>query len=224
MTRTTRELYADEDDGPILRFEEEDGPRNTPGRAAHHNSSASVHSGSGSDDPFSELKQKQESLLRIRQELERTQREAEELEARKQKEERFASGRKDICERLARSLAKLDRELYDSQKAIEEISVAREAFELHLNALKDIHPESWSRNGLDDELDRAIGAVDDAEDEYSKASRRLALVVKGHEEEVSASFGGLPQDFYALMRLGLAFSLPLIVAALLVALVIKYLP
>ncbi|TLD69843.1 hypothetical protein FEM03_16110 [Phragmitibacter flavus] len=179
------------------------------------------------DDPFTELKHKQESLLRIRQELEKTQRETEELELRKNKEERFSNGRREVCERLARSLAKLDRELYNSQKAIEEISTARDSFQRHLDALRDIHPESWHRGALEEELDRSIGAVEDAEDDYSKAIRRLATVMPMREEGgafAALASGMLPADFKGWMLLGFAFTLPVMLAAIGVVMWIKYLP
>lgn len=219
MARGSREIFA-EDDVPALRFEDaEDG---------HGSRSASTHRGnldeiSQTDDPFVELKQKQESLLRIRQELERTQRETEELEIRKNKEVRFSHGRREICERLSRSLAKLDRELYNSQKAIEEISATRESFQRHLDALCDIHPELWHRSELDVELDQAIGAVEDAEEEYSKSIRRLAAVIPMRENASGLgglSTGSLPTDFKGWLLLGLAFTLPMIITALLVAVIV----
>jgi hypothetical protein len=226
MARTSRELFA-EDNVPVLRFEESDDFQAVRGSSNGHGRGEDFDAVSSGDDPFTELKQKQESLLRIRQELERTQRETEELELRKNKEDRFTNGRREICERLARSLSKLDRELYNSQKAIEEISAARDSFQRHLDELRDIHPESWNRGALEEELDRSIGAVEDAEDDYAKAIRRLATVMPMREE--GGAFGALangmlPADFKGWMLLGFAFSLPLIIAALVVVMLIKFLP
>lgn len=211
------QIFA-EDDAPVLRFEDAEG--DVRGRLVGGGHRDVDDGGGFEDDPFSELKQKQESLLRIRQELERTQRETEELELRKGKEERFSLGRRDICERMSRSLAKLERELYHSQKAIEEISVTREAFQRHLDELREIHPEMWSRAALEDELDRAIGAVEDAEDEYAKSLRRLSAVMPMREEGGVFGGGGLPSDFKGWMLLGLAFSLPMMVTGVLVAVLV----
>jgi hypothetical protein len=61
------------------------------------------------DDRYAELHDKQTNMVRLQQELERTRREARELELRRAKEERFDDGRREIAERLARSLAKLER-------------------------------------------------------------------------------------------------------------------
>lgn len=212
----TSSMYYDRE-APVLRFEESDDFSDYAAKPNGHsqvvNHSAPVSS--GSDDPFSELKSKQESLLKLRQELDRTQREAQELEAQRLKEERFTTGRREITEKVSRNLARLERELYNAQKIIEEISVARESFEHHLEALRTIRPEAWKRCDLNEELDRAIGAVEDAENEFGKASRRLATVLP---EGSQASFlvgsqlsgGALPQDFQSWLRAGFAFTLPLL--------------
>jgi hypothetical protein len=237
----TNSIYYDRE-APVLRFEESDDFQDyatAPGSyttghpsASASASTAAIHGSSAGgsivEDPFSELKHKQESLLKLRQELERTQRETEELEAQRRKEERFATGRRDISEKISRNLARLERELYNAQKIIEEISVARESFEHHLDALRSIKPEAWKRCDLNDELDRAIGAVEDAENEYGKASRRLATVLPGgaqagHPAGASGVGGGpLPQDFRGWLQAGAAFTLPLTAAALLLMVLAKF--
>lgn len=234
MARTNRDLFVEEN-VPALRFEDQDDYQRMHARAGNHAHDMGHPAAAAvmDDDPFSELKQKQESLLRIRQELERTQREAQELEARRNKEERFVMGRREICEKLARSLSKLEKDLYQSQKAIEEISLAREGFQRHLEVLRQIHPEEWKRHRVDEELDRAIGVVEDAEDDFNKSMRRLSSVASNREE---GSFGpvgggqglGLPQGFSQWVTMGLAFTLPLMVAGMfvggmLVLVLMKYL-
>lgn len=212
----TSSMYYDRE-APVLRFEESDDFSDYAAKPNGHGHAVSQSApvSTGGEDPFTELKHKQESLLKLRQELERTQREAQELEAQRSKEERFTNGRRDITEKVSRNLARLERELYNAQKIIEEISVARESFEHHLEALRTIRPETWKRCDLNEELDRAIGAVEDAENEYGKASRRLATVLP---ESSQASFlagsqlggGALPQDFQGWLRAGFAFTLPLL--------------
>jgi len=211
-------LVSFDEHAPVLRFEESDDFQSLHVKAGNYAATApSSHVGI-SEDPFSELKEKQESLLRIRQELEKTQRETQELEERKTKETRFNSGRRDISEKLARSLGRLERDLYNAQKAIEEISVARESLQYHLEGLRSIQPEAWNRSNLDEELDRAITAVEDAENDFSKTSRRLATVLPEHASGKSsaAALSGLPADFATWVRFGLAFTLPLIITAIVV--------
>ncbi len=226
MPKTTSSLYHE--DAPVLRFEDSDDFHSLPVQAANY-ASAPQQNAAFITDPYSELQQKQEALLKMRQDLEKTQREADELETRKRKEERFTNGRREITEKLARTQARLEREMYKAQKAIEEISVARESFSRHLDSLREIQPEIWKRSELDEHLDRAIGVVEDAEEEFSKSSLRLATVMTEPGSANSASaFNlanlGLSGNFMACFRLGLAFSLPLIIATLAFILVLKLLP
>lgn len=205
---------------PALRFEEVNrGPATS---SLHLNS---IRRDTTTDnDPYSSLKQKQEELLKIRQQLEKTERETNQLETLRRKEERFETGRREMTETLSRSLVRLERDLYNAQKAIEEITAARDTYQRHLDVMHRLQPESWQRGNLDEELDRSIGAIEDAEDEYGKVTRRLASVLPEASaatmERPSSTLGGaLPQNFVAWMRCGLAFTLPLIGALLLYSII-----
>lgn len=221
---TTLMLQGDE---PALRFEEVQRPAAASSYQAASSSRPEAHS-SHNNDPYTSLKQKQEELLKIRQQLEKTERETSQLETLRRKEERFDTGRREMTEKLSRCLVRLERDLYNTQKAIEEITTARDLYQRHLEVLRGLQPEAWQRGNLDEELDRAIGAIEDAEDEYGKVSRRLASVLPSEaaaaEAEALASRGGaaLPKDFVTWMRYGLAFTLPLIVALLLFSVISRF--
>ncbi len=210
MTKSTSALFND-GDIPVLRFEESDDFQKYSSKTSATSHAESKSISAAHDDPYSELKQKQESLLKLRQDLDRTQRETEELEARRSKEERFSNGRRDISEKISRSISRLERELYNAQKIIEEITLARESYQRHFDILRAIHPETWKRNNLDEELDRSIGAVEDAEDAFNKSSRRLTTVLPDSSttKSVMDSSLGFSHDFLSCMRMGLAFTLPL---------------
>lgn len=223
MAKITANFF-DEQDVPELRFEEHEpaAPARPVRKAANHAAAATMPSVGLGPDSQSELKHKQAMALKLQQELDRTQREARELELRQQKEDRFHDGRRDMCERLSRSLAKLDRELHNSQKAVEEISLAREVYQHHLDTLRNISPELIKQNHDDDALDHAVGAVEDAEAEFGKANSRLASVMPGVAHHMAA-MGGFPQDFRTWLRVGFAFSLPLAAVALVFVVVLKLL-
>ncbi|OAI55525.1 hypothetical protein AYO49_01205 [Verrucomicrobiaceae bacterium SCGC AG-212-N21] len=209
--------YFNDVDAPELRFEEAQAAK----RAANHGIPLAAPVYGVEDDRYSELNDKKANMLRLQQELEKTQREARELEHRRAKEERFTQGRREICERLARNLAKLDRELYNAQKAVEEISSARECYHHHLDTLRGLQPDVETG---DEEMDRAIGAVEDAEDEFSKTSRRLATALPQLGVEGFVHSSSMPQNFNTWLRAGAAFSIPLAGAAIIVALILKLLP
>src|ERR1017187_6580242 len=96
-------------DEPILKFEE------SRGHPSHHlkNTAFAAASETDSGDPYGSLKRKQEELLKLRHDLDRAEREKNQLEVQRQKEERFVTGRREMTEKLSRSLVRLERELYN---------------------------------------------------------------------------------------------------------------
>lgn len=216
MSRTTTASLHMQDE-PILKFEESNGYRKS------HSSSSFASSADTEDESYDSLKRKQEELLKLRQELERTERETSLLETQRRKEERFSTGRREMTEKLSRSLVRLERELYNNQKAIEEITTARDLYQRHLDVLHSVRPEAWQRANLDAELERAIGAIEDSEDIYGKTSRRLANVLPGEAAAFEAeSRPAFPIDFKSWLFFGFAFTLPLAAILLLALIVPKF--
>ena len=219
MSRTTTANPVFEEDTSVLRFEEADDISSSFDSRSNHFSSesSSDEDGHGPTD----LRKKQEELLHLRHALEQKEREANQLELRRQKEERFTNGRRDMGERFSRALVKLERELYNAHKAIEEISIAKNSFDRHLDILRSLHPEAWQRANLDAELDHALASIEDAEDEYEKTMRRIVSILPQDQviaapsptnfAPVSAVVQSpvLPTDFREQLRYGFAFTLPL---------------
>lgn len=182
------------------------------------------------DDVDHKVKAAQERLTLLRQEQEEIEREKKHLEELRQKQERFASGKRDVLEKLARATSGLERELYEAQKLVEEISLTRDTFARHLEVLRHLQPEKWARTQVDQELDNALAAIEDAEDDYAKGVRRInacrrseaALLQSELEIEAPEGAPALPfagDDAVTWMRRGFAFTLPLI-GALLVGLIL----
>ena len=215
MTRpSAASLFAE--DEPILRFEESSAPVGRT-RTAHL---ATEIAPEADDASYGSLKRKQEELLKLRQQLERTERETSQLEVQRRKEERFATGRREMGEKFSRSLVRLERELYTAHKAIEEITAARDLYQHHLEVLRSLQPEAWQRGDLDGELDRAIAAIDDSEVEFGKTSRRLAASLPGEAAATAALNSPLPQGFFSWLSAGFAFTLPAMAALLFIAVMV----
>lgn len=224
MAKVTSGYFTDAD-APELRFEEQGNTLmavTMPRRVANHSTAMPATAYGVEDDRYAELNDKKANMLRYQQELEKTQREVREMEARRAKEDRFNNGRREICERLARDLSKLEGDLYNAQKAVEEISSAREVYQHHLETLRGVQPDTSGH--AEDEMDRAIGAVEDAESEFRKTSRRLSTVLPHLGTEAFVPQSGMPQNFKSWLRAGAAFSIPLALAAVLVALIVKLIP
>lgn len=169
------------------------------------------------DNVDAKVKEAQERLANLRHEAEEIERQKQHLEALQVKQERFVAGKRDLSDKLARSVTTLDRELYDAQKLVEELSITKDSFIRHLDILRSLQVEKWQRHQMDEELDRALTAVEDAGNEYAKGTRRVAAVRSSDSSPIliddtrpSATTGLAEDDVGTWFRRGFAFTLPLI--------------
>lgn len=179
------------------------------------------------DNVDMKVKEAQEQLLQLRLQAEEMERQKQRLEVLKQKQERFVTGKRDLSEKMGRSVTILERELYDAQKLVEELSLTKDSFNRHLDILRSLQPEKWPRHQMDEELDRALVAVEDAGSEFAKGTRRVAAARPDHSAPIllddsrAASSSLLADDDASTwMRRGFSFTLPLmgtIILALLLA-------
>ncbi len=188
-------------------------------------------SGGSLDNVDLKVKAAQEQLLQLRLQQEEIERQKQHLEALRIKQERFVAGKRDLLEKLGRSASHVERELYDAQKRVEELSLTHDEFRHHLETLKSLQPEKWHRSQVNEELDNALAAIEDAESDFAKGIRRLHAM--GPQEGVSTgtvhqddadgavmpSFGSNSDDLLAWLRRGFAFTLPLM-GTLLIAIVL----
>lgn len=163
------------------------------------------------------VKEAQERLTNLRHEADEIERQKQHLQALQVKQERFVTGKRDLSDKLTRSVATLDRELYEAQKLVEELSITKDSFNRHLEILRSLQPERWQRHQVDEELDRALSAVEDASNEYAKGTRRVAAARPGDSSPIliddsrpAASGGFAEDDAGSWFRRGFAFTLPLI--------------
>jgi predicted RNase H-like nuclease (RuvC/YqgF family) len=190
------------------------------------------------DDVDHKVKAAQEQLLQLRMQQEEIERQKHQLETLRVKQERFVAGKRDLLEKLGRSVSHVERELYDTQKRVEELSLTQDDFRRHLDILKSLQPEKWHRSQVDEELDQALAAIEDAEADFAKGMRRIESLrhvdsnpiaaVTSHvavasdasgEVEGTPVFVGGTEEMIVWLRRGFAFTLPLI-GALLVGLML----
>ena len=186
------------------------------------------------EDVDHKVKVAQEQLLQLRMQQEEIERQKQHLETLRVKQERFVAGKRDLLEKLARSSSSVERDLYDAQKRVEELSLTHDDFKRHLDILKSLQPEKWHRSQVDEELDQALAAIEDAEADYSKGMRRLESlrVVEsnpvaatithpishteaGHQADATLLNASPTEELIIWLRRGFAFTLPLIGAMLL---------
>ena len=91
----------------------------------------------------------------------------------------------------------------------------RESFGQHLELIEAIDPKSWNPADLHKELSRALSTVEGARVEYTQQRSRLqATDESGGGEalpEVEPVFSGGGRSLLQWIKIGFAFSLPLII-------------
>ena len=168
----------------------------------------------------SQVQKAQEQLLHLKRQQEQIEKQKRELEELSRRQEELDRGRAEMTDKLTRSLVVLEREAYDSQKRLEQLRATRESFAQHLGLIEAIDPKSWNPADLHKELSRALSTVDSARAEYSQQRSRLQATGDSAGDEtlpeaapdLSELNGG--RSFSEWMRIGFAFSLPLIIFGL----------
>jgi DNA repair exonuclease SbcCD ATPase subunit len=165
----------------------------------------------------SQVQKAQEQLLQLKRQQDQIEKQKRELEELSRRQEELEQGRSEMTDKLTRSLVVLEREAYDSQRRLEQLRAMRESFAQHLGLVEAIDPKSWNPADLHKELSRALSTVDSARAEYSQQRSRLQATSDGADDkalpeaapEIPNLNGSRP--FSEWMRIGLAFSLPLII-------------
>lgn len=165
----------------------------------------------------SQVQKAQEQLLQLKRQQDQIEKQKRELEELSRRQEELERGRAEMTEKFTRSLVVLEREAYDTQNKLEQLRATRESFAQHLELIEAIDPKSWNPADLHKELSRALSTVDDARTEFSQQRSRLqADQVNGEVSlpEAAPDVSDLlneSSDFARWFKIGLAFSLPLII-------------
>ncbi len=188
------------------------------------------------DELDDEFQEKQKELIELRQREELLERQKQQLEDLRRKQHELHSGKSEMTEKLTRALVIIERQAYESQKRVEQLLYTKEAFNHHLAMIEAIEPEHWIRDDLHRELSAALGALDDARDEYGKSTAALnatreqaaapsgAGQTPGHLQpsiDTTALDANEPddRDFVYWLKCGFAFTLPVTAVALIALLV-----
>ncbi|MDA0578366.1 MAG: hypothetical protein O3B24_09740 [Verrucomicrobia bacterium] len=159
-------------------------------------------------------------LLRQRQrELEM---EKESLEALTLKQETYEREKRDVVEKLERSLVVFDKQAAEAMRAAELIAAVRKRFDESLQEIAQIDENAWPTTGFVGELNKALAVVEEVQSQYKKGMSKVSASSWFRASEVAAvsdgsrSEGGpaVPLRFGFWLKAGLAFSLPVIVVLL----------
>ncbi len=184
----------------------------------------------GSERIDSQVQKAQEQLLNLRRQQELIEKQKRELEELSRRQEELEQGRAEMVEKLTRASVIVERQSTEAHKRVEQLRATGESFGSHLQALEAINPKNWASADMQRELNRALGMVDHARTEYSQQKGRLATEAGENGGEGSGSgpggsfddlFGGQSDhNFLFFLKAGVAFTLPLVLVLLLLAIIL----
>ena len=215
---------------PVARHPDADADGDEPDPAPASTRTAGgaipVGGGPGTERIDSQVQKAQEQLLNLRRQQEQIERQKRELEELSRRQEELEQGRTELVEKLTRALVIAERQATEAHKRVEQLQGTSNAFQSHLRSLEAINPKSWASADLQRELNRALGMVDHARNDYNLQKGRLAAVGEDAREPEASSggrydeiFGGgeNDRDFLYFLKAGFAFTLPLVLVLLIVA-------
>jgi hypothetical protein len=185
------------------------------------------HQSAAPEDVDNRMLLAQERLESIRREADELERERQILSELRHKQESFTQGRAEITDKLARTMALLEREAEESRRKVEQMRLIRDTFEQHFDAVNSITPEDWNPDDPSADLTRSLGIVEDAKVEYDRHNARIHALTAGTGSGLASDailerkpFAMLPpgmnKDTYKFwVFCGLAFTTPVLVIALL---------
>ena len=169
-----------------------------------------------------QVQKAQEQLIQLKRQQEQIEKQKRELEEMSRRQDQLQTGKAEMIEQFTRALVVLERQAYDAQKKLEQLKTVHETFVQHLEIVEAINPKNWDSLDLNKELNRALSAVDDARAEYQRS--RAVINADANEEVLAqqpdaaapdAQGAEVQDDFMRWLKIGTAFTLPLLILGLL---------
>jgi DNA repair exonuclease SbcCD ATPase subunit len=172
-----------------------------------------------SEDHEQKLRETQAHLQKLQAEQAELERVALELKELNERKKIFFSSQVEITEKLENAVTLIDRELLAMRTELSELEQCRHLFDGRLRMIAKYDPESWTRDNLKSNLEKAIATIDEATDEYEGAARHFAGMRSGEifgtgKRKKLSSHHSDEGEFLAQMKNGLAFNLPIITLAI----------
>ena len=170
-----------------------------------------------------------EELERLRQRQEELERERKQILEIQRKQESYVSGKNELLGKLTQSIVSLEREEVRASQLAELLGDTRRRFKELLEELEKIDEESWDEDSIREELETALAIIEDVRMEYNRSIARIQAArgesgvsesgPVGEAALQEAAVRGIEQmSFGKLVKLGFAFTLPLLAMVFLMGL------
>jgi alpha-D-ribose 1-methylphosphonate 5-triphosphate synthase subunit PhnI len=172
------------------------------------------------DSRVSEAQRKLAELKRAQEELERERAALEEVRRRQTE---FQTGRQEMIQNLTRGLGLLEEAEFTARREAEQMAKTIAEMRDALAKVQVINEESWSKEQFNVELTRALTTLEHARLEWNSARLKFGVLSSEGDKAATAAASApnsgrpqwAPQSFWELCKLGLAFTWPLALVALL---------
>lgn len=164
---------------------------------------------------------KTQELDRLRARQEELERERRTLEEMRKKQEAFDAGRRELKDRLAASLVRMEKDRLQAERLSQLLEETRRLFRERLDEVEALNESEWQDENLLDELNKSLVLLDNVRSDYNKGMAKIEAVhplAPGGAaaaarplafEDASGSAASASQGFGYWLRAGLAFTLPL---------------
>ncbi len=172
------------------------------------------------DNRVVEAQQKLAELKRAQEELER---ERVALEEVRRRQTELQTGRQEMIQHLTRGLGLLEEAEFGARRDAEQMSKSIGELRDALGKVQAINEESWAKESFDIELTRALTTLENARMEWNTARLKFGVLSGSDSDRGSGAQNPTaaanpffaPKSFFELCKLGLAFTWPLVLVALL---------
>jgi hypothetical protein len=196
---------------------------------AQKSGSSAASSGAGParapshDDVNRKVVEAQQKLVELKRAQEELERERAGLEELRRRQTEFQTGRQEMLQQLTRGLGLLEEAEFAARRDSELMAKTAADFRDALIKIQDIRDEAWTKENFHIELTRALTAIENARMEWNSARLKLPVLAGEHQlvaaeknAPVAAPAPSLAElDFRQLGKIGLAFTWPLLLVALL---------
>jgi hypothetical protein len=167
----------------------------------------------------SQVNDAQSKLAELKRQQDELERQRASLEDLRRRQTEFTTGREEMLQHLTRGVGLLEEAELTARREAELSAQTLAEFKSALDKLQSIHDQAWTKDTLSLELTRALTIIENARMEWNSA--RVKLPVLNGETETRlltpAAARATPLSelsFLQLCKLGLALTLPLLLAVL----------
>jgi hypothetical protein len=162
----------------------------------------------------------EEREIQLKRELEMVERQRRELEELGRRKEQLEMGRAEMQDKLTRSLVAVEREILEAHSRIGTMEAIQQSFRTHLNMMEQIEVRSPDGSELQRELTIALSAVEDARTEFARVAPKIRPDL-GDGDLDDDGVGALGnRDFLDWLKMGTAFTAPLILVLVVIAVIL----